>query len=118
VVPHAAIWIASFVLPSHTRLLRAIVTVLALLGLATNYWAVFTYAIGKFLPPWNPGLAYADELSLAYNDVLAFIRSQTPRNIRLQVDPTLAGSDMSIGLLAERMNYYYYDQAFAYQFPT
>jgi hypothetical protein len=134
-LPYAALllgaaWVVHDVLPEvgrsirtqiaggRTRLFYVLVSVLAGLGLLTTLWQFVSFDVGKFLPPYDATAAKQDARSLALSDALNFLRTRTPLDTLLQIDPVLMGSDMGLGLVAERRNFYYHDQVFIYQFPV
>jgi hypothetical protein len=134
-LPYAALlfgaaWMVRDFLPAASRSVRKqtsdgrpiflyfLVALLAGFGLLTTVWQFVSFDVGKFLPPYDAAAAKQDTRSLALNDALNFLRTQTPRDTVLQIDPALMGTDMGLGLVAERRNFYYHDQVFNYQFPV
>jgi hypothetical protein len=118
VLPEVASSIRKQIAEGRLRPLYVLVSVLAGFGLLTTLWQFVSFDVGKFLPPYDATAAKQDARSLALNDALNFLRTRTPLDTLLQIDPALMGTDMGLGLVAERRNFYYHDQVFIYQFPV
>jgi hypothetical protein len=78
---------------------------------------VFVFDISKFLPAFDPQIAREDAYGFAFDDALRVIRTQTPSDAIVQVDPNLGQADMEISVAANRRSLFVHDTAWLYQTP-
>jgi hypothetical protein len=116
IAPRLAGVVSAQVAGGHSRrLLLVIVTPFVIAGLAMAAWQLLTYDVSKFLPAYDWPTAVFDGHSLVVDDALRFIRSQTPKDIVLQVDPARENYANWVSVAAERPQFFTGDQVFVYE---
>ncbi len=117
VAPRVANGIITLMADGHARWLLIGIAPFALMGLTTTAWQVVSLDIGKLMPPYNAQAAALDAQSLAFDDALRFIRTQTPKESVFLMDPNRPRPDAGLraSVTVERPTLFTDDQVFVYQ---